>query len=427
MSRAIGRLLRFSVYALLLLAAAAGETGTAATPVTFDIPGRADATPWVAAAGRFVAVTWGASAEGKTDVYAAVSRDGGATFAPPVQVNSVAGEARLGGEMPPRVALVRRRNASVPDVVVLWTARVEQTEIKVARSRDGGRTFSSPVALQASGAEGNRGWPAVTLDPQGEVHAIWLDHREMAVKPAGAPAHTPGAAHDGVAMAQKSGLYYASLRGTERRETRVTNGVCYCCKTALVAGPDGSLYAAWRHVYPGNFRDMAFTMSRDGGRSFSPVTRISEDGWAINGCPDDGPAIAVDSRNVVDVVWPSVIGGATPQGAIFYASTADGRAFSPRIRIPTLGGLKPTHPQTVIDHRGRVIVAWEETVNGRRVSALREIRVKGAAPAFGEIVTVPSSNSTMYPVVATTDTGLVAVWTSVGEPSRVELQRVAIR
>ena len=417
----------------LFLAPASGPRGIASAPVAFDIPGRADATPWIAASGSFVAVTWGATAEGKTDVFAAVSRDGGVTFAAPVQVNTVSGEARLGGEQPARVALVRTRGATIPEVVVLWTARAEQTAIKVARSRDGGRTFSAPVVLQASDAAGARGWPAVALDPRGKVHAIWLDHRDMAAKPAaGAPSHTPGAAHDGVAMAQKSGLYYASVTNGTAREHRITRSVCYCCKTALAAGTDGTLYAAWRHVYPGDLRDMAFTMSRDAGRTFSPIVRVAEDHWAVNACPDDGPALALDSRNdarnVVHAVWPTVTEGANAQGAIFYASTADGRRFSPRIRIPTLGGPKPTHPQVVVDRSGRVIVAWDETVNGRRVSAAREIRVKGSAvPEFGEIVTIPANGPTAYPMLAATDTGLVAIWTTVGEPSRVELQPLVIR
>ena len=70
---------------------------------------------------------------------------------------------------------------------------------------------------------------------------------------------------DGVAMAQKSKLFVASLDGTLAPRA-LTGGVCYCCKTAAAATGD-AIYAAWRHVYPGNLRDMAFTMSRDGGRS----------------------------------------------------------------------------------------------------------------------------------------------------------------
>ena len=97
--------------------------------------------------------------------------------------------------------------------------------------------------------------------------------------------------HDGVAMAQKSGLYYWG--GAPERE--LFKGVCYCCKTALTIGPRGEIHAAWRHVFAGNMRDMAFTMSRDGGKSFSPLLRVAEDGWSIAGCPDDGPATAVDA------------------------------------------------------------------------------------------------------------------------------------
>src|SRR5690242_18086317 len=68
-------------------------------PVPLDIANRADATPWIAASGSFVAVAWGATQGGKTDVFVAVSQNAGATFEPPVQVNQVAGEARLGAEL----------------------------------------------------------------------------------------------------------------------------------------------------------------------------------------------------------------------------------------------------------------------------------------------------------------------------------------
>ena len=108
------------------------------------------------------------------------------------------------------------------------------------------------------------------------------------------------------------------------------------------------LVAAWRHVYPGDLRDIAFAISRDGGRSFSAPSRVSEDGWAINGCPDDGPALVVDAGGVTHIVWPTVIAGDEPVGALFYASTRDGQRFTPRVRIPTLGSPKPMHPQVAL-------------------------------------------------------------------------------
>jgi hypothetical protein len=169
-------------------------------------------------------------------------------------------------------------------------------------------------------------------------------------------------------------------------------------------------------VYPGNFRDMAFAASRDGGRSFSAPVRVSEDGWAINGCPDDGPAMAVDAEGAVHLVWPTVVGGENPEGALVYASTRDGRTFSPRLRVPTLGSPKPSHPQIAVDRGGRLVVAWDELVQGRRVAAAREVKVRpGRDAELGAIIRLASEGPSMYPVLAPTATGWLAVWRTGGE------------
>lgn len=404
----------------------AAPAATGDGTVVLDVAERSDATPSIAASGSFVAVVWGATAAGKSDVFASVSRDGGASFGEPVQVNRIAGEGRLGGEMAPRVALVANARRGVPDIVVLWTARGTTTEIKSARSTDGGRTFDVPVSLQSPNVAGDRGWPALALDATGGVHALWLDHRGMAASRAaeGHAGHQAAAAtSDSVAMAHKSGLYYATAAG----EREVVKGVCYCCKTALAVTASGKIYGAWRHVYPGNLRDIAFTASNDTGRTFSAPVRVSEDGWSINGCPDDGPAMAVDQSGVVHLVWPTVIPGANPEGAIFYASTRDGRTFTPRTRVPTLGSPKPSHPQIVADPKGGLVVAWDEVLNGQRIAAARRVTPRpDGTLAFGKEVKLAQDAASTYPAMASTSSGLVAVWATGGNPSRVQVRKVGL-
>ena len=183
-----------------------GSASTAVTgAVTLRVPDRVNATPWIAASGDFVAVAWGASAAAKmADVYVAVSRDGGRTFAAPVQVNTIAGEGRLGGEIPPRVSLARRSGGADPEIVVLWNARSARrrrgaatsatvTSIKMSKSRDGGKTFDAPVALSSLDAAGDRGWPSLTVDGRGTPHAIWVDHRGLAATRREGATHTHGA------------------------------------------------------------------------------------------------------------------------------------------------------------------------------------------------------------------------------------------
>ena len=412
--------MRRAFTAVLIVTAAFGATlhlRATASGITLAVPGRSNQTPSATALGPFVAVAWGAQpADGKPDVFVAVSGDSGQTFGPAVRVNDIEGEARLGGELPPRVALVARTGDAAPEIVVAYGSKTTGTAIKVSRSTDGGRTFSPARELQKPGAAGDRGWHAMTIDRAGAAHVMWLDHRGIATDKPGSHVLHEAAAMDGATMALRSGLYYAQdAAGSHERE--LLNGVCYCCKVAMVAGVDGSIVSAWRHVYAGNLRDIAFTISRDGGRTFAAPQRLSDDRWQLAGCPDDGPALAVDAAGIVHAVWPTVIGGEKPEGAVFYASSRDGRSFASRTRVPTLGSPKPMHPQIVADATGRVTVAWDEVIGGVRQAAMRTIRFDEAdRPTFGATTRlgrpdVPSS----YPMLVSTPTGVLAVYVE-GKP-----------
>jgi len=60
-----------------------------------SVEARASATPSIAADGRVVSIAWGGtSSSGAADVFAAVSTDGGRSFAPPVRVNVEASSAQ---------------------------------------------------------------------------------------------------------------------------------------------------------------------------------------------------------------------------------------------------------------------------------------------------------------------------------------------
>lgn len=398
----------------------------AGAPIEIGVKGRSNATLSIGADGNFVTIAWGASTPGgATDVYAAVSRDGGRTFGAPVRVNDVDGDARLNGEQPPRVAVHHTT------ITIVWTAKgASGTRLVQSGSDDGGRTFAKATPVPGGDAAGNRGWENAVADRNGRVYAVWLDHRELAqqdtqvaashhdhtARAAGAPAGSADQKPDGVPMAQRSKLYVASLDGAVPPRA-ITGGVCYCCKTALASTADGSVFAAWRHVYPGNIRDIAFTASRDGGKTFAAPLRVSEDKWVLEVCPDDGPAMAVDAKHRIHIVWPTLIkeGAGEPTIALFYAMSADGKRFTPRKRIPTEG--MPHHPQIAIAPDGSLTITWDEGADGKRRAAMARSTVDAAAGS--PLVRAVVSDGAVYPVVAATNDATIVAWTSGASPASV--------
>ena len=414
---------------LLVLLLALGSAGLSvdlrgAGSSVLAVSGRANANVSMASTGSFVAAVWAATlATGTTDIYASVSRDGGATFAAPVRVNSTAGDARANGEQPPRVALALRPDNALA-INVVWLAKRETATVLLsARSIDGGRSFSASTLVSGTDAAGNRGWQSLAADSRGAVHAAWLDHRKLAERDtqmaamhhhdAGQTASTVATKSGGVSMAELSQLYFATLGDAAARP--VTGGVCYCCKTAIASGPGGEIYLAWRHVYAGNLRDIAFTMSRDAGKTFAPPTRVSEDKWAIEGCPEDGPVLAVDGQARVHVVWPTVVSeNGDSVKALFHAVSRDGRSFSERMRLPSKG--QSNHPQMVVAGDGSLVVAWDESGDGARHIAVARGKIGQDGRVSMERMTETPRMGT-YPALAATSEGAALAWTT-GDPAR---------
>ena len=344
--------LRAVVIGFLLSATGFANLRRAQAPTTLAIAGRNNDAVSIASDANFVAVSWGASLAGAQDVFVATSRNSGTTFSAPVRVN-----------------------ATIAD------------------------------------AAGGRGWESVTVDAAGKVYVMWLDHRGLVApmqhQMSGGASGPAMPKPDPVEQAAKSQLYISSLDGSTAPRA-ITNGVCYCCKTSITTAADGSVYGVWRHVFAGDLRDIAFTSSRDKGRTFSTPVRVSEDHWEYDGCPDNGPSIAVDATNRVHVAWPSPADVKDARSmAIWYAMSSNGRTFSPRVRIPT--DANAGHLQILAERDGSVVVTWEEMAGPVRTLKI----ARGTPDASGRIAfrIVGSPTAGKYPAMAMTPSGALMAYT----------------
>ena len=82
-------------------------------------------------------------------------------------------------------------------------------------------------------------------------------------------------------------------------ETALDARVCDCCQTdAAVA--DGATVVVYRDRSDTEVRDMSVV--RFAGGRWSEPRPVAHDGWEIDGCPVNGPAIAAAGRRVA-VAW----------------------------------------------------------------------------------------------------------------------------
>jgi hypothetical protein len=140
--------------------------------------------------------------------------------------------------------------------------------------------------------------------------------------------------------------------------------------------------------------------------------RVSEDNWVLDGCPENGPAVAIDQTNAIHVVWPTLVrgsSGAEENLALFYATSKDGQRFTKRQQIPTEG--VPRHPQLALGPDGTITVAWDEHLKGAR----RVVVVQGTSDHENSVRFIRQSVSDepgSYPAVASLAGGAIVAWTN---------------
>ena len=342
----------------------------AAEPVTATAPDGGFYVAWV-----------NHNANSQSDVMLARYDSEGAPSGSPVMVNQQAGVATAWRGDPPSVAVADQ------SVYVLWTARVESngtkgTDIYFSVSHDQGKSFATPVKVNDDKLPGAHGMHSLAVANDGKIYAAWLDERNI-IQPK--PSKHAGGHH----MESNRELFVAqSTNGgkTFSANRKVAENVCPCCKTALAVSSDGTLYASWRQVLPGNFRHIAVASSTDSGASFSSPVIVSDDKWMLQGCPVSGPSLSADGNGTLKVVWYAAGENAAP--GLYFAETRDkGRTFSPRSLVmqATVKGTP-----ALVGRNDRVVAIWQGAVGQQPEAKIRELGSAEPAVSVAANAELPS-------------------------------------
>lgn len=357
-----------------------------------------DPQPLVRASGAVTVLVAQSATGGGNDLVLYKSTNGGDSFADPVTINRAPGEVVSHGETSPVLLLGPRS-----EFYAAWVGRPRGSEgstaLRVARSKDFGKTFSDPAVVDTGGSGGPSFFNA-GVSPDGVLLVAWFQSgsREQT---------TPGTSLLLVSTSSDGG-------GTFGKPVVAAANVCPCCRPAIAASASGRWYLAWRTVDPDQTRDIVVATSTDGGLKWSPPVRVSNDGWKINGCPHSGPSLLAYQSDLY-IAWFTEAGD---KSRLYWSHSSDaGQTFAPRSDLA--GAIEdPNHVRLGIAD-GRLLAVFqgreptEQAGWGRVGIYLREI---APHPEPAPVPVPRGPGSAAYPTVTGLGAGkLLVAWTDMSD------------
>lgn len=295
--------------------------------------------------------------------------------------------------------------ADFPSVVPLsartWAAHwLEQRpgnvyayDVRIALSSDAGTTWSAPFSPHDDGTPTEHGFVSLFAG-DGQAMSAWLDGR-----------HTTGG-HDHAAAGSAAMTLRSAVLGANGVQTggglEVDERVCDCCQTDAAATDDGPVLV-YRNRSKDEVRDIALTRLQAG--EWSAPVHVNADGWKIDACPVNGPA--VDARGTtVAVAWftaPDL-----PRIRLAFSDDA-GRSFGPPIEV-THGNVIGRVDVVLLDD-GRAVVSWLQS--GTTGAELRaQPFTRAGTPGTSVLVAAASvQRSSGFPQMVRAGDGLLFAWT----------------
>jgi hypothetical protein len=269
-------------------------------------------------------------------------------------------------------------------------------DVRIARSRDGGATWSEPAVLHDDGTQTEHGFVSLLPDASKPlVHALWLDGRNM----------------------ERGGdmtLRYATVAsdGTIASPAELDPRTCECCTTAMAA-TQGGLVAAYRDRSGDETRDIAVV--RKGAAGWTAPALLHRDGWKIAGCPVNGPQL--DSRG------DDVVAAWFTKDRVHVAFSEDGGAtFGAPVRIDQAA---PTgRVDVLILPDGDALVTWIDGAGDQTAIVGRRVPRSGDPGPLFTIARSSTARGSGFPRLARAGDDIWVAWTELEPQKRIRIARV---
>lgn len=262
-------------------------------------------------------------------------------------------------------------------------------DIKLAHSRDGGRTWGTPFTPHDDKTETEHGFVSLTALPDRKFAAVWLDGRQM-VKPDG-PMTLRAATVD--------------AEGKLKDEKLIDPKVCDCCQTSMARCSDGTLIVAYRDRHDDEVRDIAILRNVNG--EWTKPAPLHADNWRIAGCPVNGPSLDAYEQSVC-AAWFTMEDGDSAR--VYAAFSKDrGASFGAPTRVD-LGSALGRVDLCMVDHR-RACIVWLQPEGKQTKIMMRVVTDTGAMTSPLSVGLTSAERESGFPRIAFNGDRIIIVWT----------------
>src|SRR6266852_5125224 len=280
---------------------------------------------------------WSGSTTGD-DIYFTKSSNGGRSWSTPTRVNDDGGNAP---QAQPNLALDSANN-----IYIAWTdMRNGNNDVYFSKSITGGLTFSANVRVNDV-ITNSQSEPDLAVDPVNAhlVHVVWTDTRSAAKGP-------------DIYFSKSSNLG-ATWSPNIFLNSDVGNFVQQDPTIAVDAA--GTIYVAWTDNRNANTApDIYEAWSANAGASFGANVKVNDDQGLA---PQLNPSLAANAGKV-QIAWADYRTGGATNYDIYTASSVDGVAWSPNMKVndDTLPNNYQATPSIAVDSAGDVYAAFLDT------------------------------------------------------------------
>ncbi len=264
-------------------------------------------------------------------------------------------------------------------------------EINIARSFDGGKTWSQPLVPHRDGTLTEQGFVTMFPAKDGSLGVIWLDGREMKMGTDGHGSMT---------------LRYATIRrdGTLADEAVLDAKVCECCQTSAALTDSGPIIV-YRDRSDEEVRDISVIRWQRG--KWSEPRPVHRDNWQINGCPVNGPSIAALGKRVA-VAWFTAANDAARVRVAFSADS--GETFGEPITVDD--GRPAGRVDVLLLSDGSAMVCWLEKLDEGGAVRVRRVWPDGKRAESVTIAPSSTARSSGFPQMVRSGDKLIFAWTA---------------